>query len=196
LCREFNKETRDGKKMDHYSELLGEAIDSIINKKKESDIDSLFRSGGTTALENEITGLNDFELICFLVVKDVEPKAKKTFRLVVAGSRDFTDYEKLSSELDAYLHDKKATHEVTIISGSANGADKLGERYAREHGLKLDRYPAEWEHYGNAAGPIRNKKMAQTADAVIVFWDGTSAGTKDMIQNAKREGLPCTIINI
>ena len=70
LCREFNKETRDGKKMDHYSELLGEAINSIINKKEESDIDSLFRSGGTTALENEITGLNDFELICFLVVKE------------------------------------------------------------------------------------------------------------------------------
>ena len=69
LCREFNKETRDGKKMDHYSELLGEAIDSIINKKKESDIDSLFRSGGTTALENVVSGLNDFELICFLVVK-------------------------------------------------------------------------------------------------------------------------------
>ena len=69
LCREFNKETRDGKKMDHYSELLGEAINSIINKKEESDIDSLFSAGGTSALENVVSGLNDFELICFLVVK-------------------------------------------------------------------------------------------------------------------------------
>lgn len=70
LYREFNKETRDGKKMDHYSELLGEAINSIINKKEESDIDSLFSAGGTSALENVVSGLNDFELICFLVVKD------------------------------------------------------------------------------------------------------------------------------
>ena len=70
LCWEFNKETRDGKKMDHYSELLGEAINSIINKKEESDIDSLFSAGGTSALENVVSGLNDFELICFLVIKE------------------------------------------------------------------------------------------------------------------------------
>ena len=70
LCREFNRMTRDGKKMDHYSELLGEAINSIINKKEESDIDSLFSAGGTSALENVVSGLNDFELICFLVVKE------------------------------------------------------------------------------------------------------------------------------
>lgn len=70
LCREFNRMTRDGKKMDHYSELLGEAINSIIRKKEESDIDSLFSAGGTSALENVVSGLNDFELICFLVVKE------------------------------------------------------------------------------------------------------------------------------
>ena len=70
LCKEFNRMTRDGKKMDHYSELLGEAINSIINKKEESDIDSLFSAGGTSALENVVSGLNDFELICFLVVKE------------------------------------------------------------------------------------------------------------------------------
>ena len=69
LCRSFNKETRDGLKMDHYSKLLSSAISSIIHKKEESDIDSLFTPGGTTALENPVNGLNDFELICFLVVK-------------------------------------------------------------------------------------------------------------------------------
>ena len=70
LCKKFNKMTRDGKNMTFYSQLLGTAVESIISKKKESDIDSLFRSGGTTALENDVFGLNDFELICFLVVKD------------------------------------------------------------------------------------------------------------------------------
>ena len=69
LCRGFNQETRDGLKMDHYSQLLGAAISSIIHKKEEREIDSLFTPGGTTALENPVSGLNDFELICFLVVK-------------------------------------------------------------------------------------------------------------------------------
>jgi Superfamily II DNA/RNA helicases, SNF2 family len=70
LCKAFNQETKDGKVMRKYSELLGEAINSIIDVKEESDIDSLFRSGGTSALLSEVTGLDDFELICFLVVNN------------------------------------------------------------------------------------------------------------------------------
>lgn len=69
LCRQFNLETDDGKKMGKVSMLLSEAINSIIDTKEESDIDSLFRSGGTTALLSAVSGLNDFELICFFVVK-------------------------------------------------------------------------------------------------------------------------------
>lgn len=70
LCAVFNKETDDGRDMSQMSELLSMAIDSIIDTKVESDIDSLFGSGGTSALVSEIAGLQDFELICFLVVKD------------------------------------------------------------------------------------------------------------------------------
>ncbi len=69
LCAQFNAETDDGKKMDVMSGLLNEAIASIINRKEESDIDSLFSAGGTSALMAEVSGLDDFELICFLVVK-------------------------------------------------------------------------------------------------------------------------------
>lgn len=69
LCVQFNKETNDGKDMEVISELLSEAINSIIDVKEESDIDSLFTAGGTSALMSSITGLEDFELICFLVVK-------------------------------------------------------------------------------------------------------------------------------
>lgn len=69
LCRQFNEETDDGRNMSEMSELLSEAINSIIDCKEESDIDSLFSAGGTSALMSEISGLNDFELICFLVVK-------------------------------------------------------------------------------------------------------------------------------
>ena len=69
LCKLFNKETKDSKKMEHYSKLLQSAIDSIIHVKEESDIDSLFSFGETSALTNEIKGLDDFELICFLIIK-------------------------------------------------------------------------------------------------------------------------------
>lgn len=64
----FNDETNDGKDMMKYSKLLNESINSIINIKEESDIDSLFRSGGTTMLLNDIQGLEDFELISFMVI--------------------------------------------------------------------------------------------------------------------------------
>lgn len=69
LCQRFNEETDDGRDMTEMSELLSEAINSIIDCKEESDIDSLFSTGGTSALMSAVSGLDDFELICFLVVK-------------------------------------------------------------------------------------------------------------------------------
>ena len=69
LCRAFNKETDDGRDMRAVSELLSEAINSIVDVKEESDIDSLFKPGGTSALMSAVSGLDDFELICFLVVR-------------------------------------------------------------------------------------------------------------------------------
>lgn len=69
LCRRFNEETKDGKAMGAYSKLLEQAISSIIDVGTQSDIDSLFKPGGTSALLTRISGLNDFELISFVVIK-------------------------------------------------------------------------------------------------------------------------------
>lgn len=69
LCRVFNNRTDDGRDMVAVSELLSDSINSIIDVKEESDIDSLFKPGGTSALLSDISGLDDFELICFLVVE-------------------------------------------------------------------------------------------------------------------------------
>ena len=69
LCHAFNKETADGKRMQHYSNLLGKAVASIVEQKEMSDIDSLFSFGATSALVGDVKGLDDFELICFLVIK-------------------------------------------------------------------------------------------------------------------------------
>ncbi len=69
LCLKFNEETNDGKNMAEISELLSDAITSIIDVKEESDIDSLFKKGGTSALMSDVSGLEDFELICFVAVR-------------------------------------------------------------------------------------------------------------------------------
>ncbi len=69
LCRDFNKETRDGLRMGKYSELLGQAIQSIITKKEDSDMDSFLDGFAGELFEDKVTGLDDFELICFLVIK-------------------------------------------------------------------------------------------------------------------------------
>ena len=69
LCRLFNEETKNGKHMERYSELLQDAIRSIIEVKEERDVMSLFSVGETTALMGNVQGLDDFELICFLVIR-------------------------------------------------------------------------------------------------------------------------------
>ena len=188
LYREFNKETKDGRNMAGISSLLGDAISSIINVKEESDLDSFLAGNNVSFSANEIKGLDDFELICFLVVKDSEElKNKKNFRLVVAGSRDFNDYGMLCSALDEVIDELKAEYNVTIVSGTANGADKLGEKYAEKHGLKIERHPANWGRYGRGAGPIRNTEMVKESDGVVVFWNGESTGAKNIIDCAKAE---------
>ncbi len=195
LYRKFNKQTRDGRDMREVSSLLGKSISSIIEVKEESDIDSFLNGGQVSFLSDTIKGLDDFELICFLVIKETEQliENKKEFRVVVAGSRDFNDYSLLSAELDKLLAGQS---NIIIVSGTARGADRLGERYAAEHGLKIERYPAEWERYHKAAGPIRNAQMVQNADAVIVFWDNESSGTKNIIECARKENIPYKIIRV
>ena len=193
LYKQFNKETRDGRNMTEFSKLLGDAISSIIEVKEESDIDSFLSGGQVSFLSNEIKGLDDFELICFLVVKDAPNDDNKNFRVVVAGSRDFNDYNLLSSELDKFLAGKK---NVTIVSGTARGADRMGEQYAAEHGYKIDQFPAEWSKYHQGAGPIRNLEMVKTADAVVAFWDNQSTGTKNIIDCAKQENIPYKVISV
>ena len=108
------------------------------------------------------------------------------YKVIIAGSRDFADYALLCSFADEVL---AGAEDIEIVSGGARGADDLGERYARERGYALKVFPAEWKKWGRAAGPIRNGQMAGYADALIAFWDGQSAGTRDMIRKAEERGL-------
>ena len=112
-------------------------------------------------------------------------------KFIIAGSRNFDDYKLLSNTLyEMVMYDPDAE----IVSGGSKGADKMGEKFAKSYGLMLKIFPADWSKHGKAAGPIRNKQMAEYADCLIAFWDGKSRGTKSMIDLAKKEGLKVYII--
>ena len=115
------------------------------------------------------------------------------YRVIIAGCRDFADYELLKEKCDFYLQNKKK-EDVIIVSGHASGADALGERYAQERGYETEIYPADWKAHGRAAGPIRNAKMASVAHALIAFWDGKSRGTKNMIDTAGKHNLQVAVV--
>lgn len=115
------------------------------------------------------------------------------YRVIIAGCRDFNDYELLKEKCDYFLQDEKK-EDVVIISGHSSGADALGERYAQERGFQLETFPADWKAHGRAAGPIRNARMASAANALIAFWDGKSRGTKNMIEIAKNHNLKVVVV--
>lgn len=113
-------------------------------------------------------------------------------KCIIAGGRDFTNYEALKKALATV---KFGNNKVTIISGTARGADSLGERYAKEKNYELMRFPANWNKYGRSAGMIRNKQMLEQANCVICFWDGKSPGTRNMIQITKAAGKPVAVFD-
>ena len=117
-----------------------------------------------------------------------------TFKVIVAGSREFNDFGLLCEHCDRLLAQKHQTHRIVIVSGAARGADTLGERYAHERGYSIEQYPADWEHAGKAAGFIRNAQMASVADALIAFWDGQSRGTAHMIELARKHELQVRVV--
>jgi len=105
-------------------------------------------------------------------------------RVIISGGRFFEDYKVL---LEAVV---ESQFEIsTVVSGGASGVDALGKRYAVEMNKKLDVHEANWKTYGRGAGPVRNKSMAENADALIAIWDGQSRGTKNMIDTAAKMGL-------
>lgn len=123
------------------------------------------------------------------------------YRLIIAGSRDFTDYEKLSKEVSKIISNLDSDN-ITIISGEARGADILGKQFGNEKGFRVKKMPADWDQYGRSAGHRRNAEMAKYAVSdkskglLIAFWDGVSPGTKGMIKIAERYGMEVHVIDV
>lgn len=120
------------------------------------------------------------------------------YRIIIAGSRTFLDYEYLKGIMDEYIRNLPGNPLITIISGTASGADLLGERYASERGYLVERFQADWK-IGGYAGRLRNARMADFASlkkgVLFAFWDGKSLGTKHMIECAKKYGIETHIAN-
>lgn len=115
-------------------------------------------------------------------------------RVIIAGSRDFNDWDFLKCSCDEIVKDHNV-YSIEIVSGTARGADLLGERYADYYGYPVKRFPANWKKYGKRAGYLRNSEMAEYADCLIAFWDGESKGTKHMIDLANKSNILTFVIN-
>lgn len=123
-------------------------------------------------------------------------------RIIIAGSRTFNDYNLLKKRCieiidDLYRYGHITEYmgflDITVVSGTARGADQMGERFAKETQLEVVRMPANWDRDGKSAGYKRNEQMAKYAKedygVLIAFWDGQSKGTKHMIDLAKKYEL-------
>jgi len=128
-------------------------------------------------------------------------------RLIIAGSRDFNNYELLKKEVDEYflsivndlfsdlpVGTTKAIY-TKIVSGGARGADRLGERYARERSLAIKQFIPNWGSEGKKAGRLRNEEMAEYSNYCICFWNG-SPGTASLIRLAKKYKLGLKVVNV
>lgn len=112
-------------------------------------------------------------------------------KLIIAGSRTFTDYDRLVLECDKIINEGP----IEIVSGGARGADLLGEKYANQKGFPIKRFIPNWIKYGKSAGIRRNTEMSNYGTHLIAFWDGESKGTSHMIKAAKLNKIPTIVIN-
>jgi hypothetical protein len=109
----------------------------------------------------------------------------------VAGSRTIRDPRVVARAIAASGFDV-----TVLVSGGAQGVDRLGEEWARDRYVHVERWPADWAKHGKAAGPIRNEAMAAAAHALVAVWDGVSRGTAHMVRAARARGLQVYVHNV
>lgn len=115
-------------------------------------------------------------------------------KIIIAGGRKFNDYNFLQRSCTKAIKAIKGKKDIEIVSGTAQGADLLGERFAIEKGYPIKRFPADWATFPKAGGIIRNGNMARYANRLIAFWDGKSRGTDSMIELARKYKLKILVV--
>jgi YspA, cpYpsA-related SLOG family len=111
-------------------------------------------------------------------------------KVIIAGSRTFTDYQCLCQVLAPERH-----RLTQVLTGGARGAELLGYRWAWKHAVKHQLFRADWERFGKAAGVRRNHQLAQAGDVLVVFGHTTSPGTAHLIQCIQQLGKPVVVIS-
>lgn len=112
-------------------------------------------------------------------------------KVIIAGSRFITNYELVVEAV------KDSGFEISeVVCGVAQGVDSLGERYAKENGIKLSYFYADWKGLGKKAGLARNEQMGNYADALVLVYDGKSPGSTHMLKYAKKKKLKIYVKNI
>ena len=124
---------------------------------------------------------------------------KPVFALLIVGSRSITDYGFVRERLDHLIGPIRGKYRFQVVSGGANGVDKLAEQYAEDNGYDMHVMPAEWKKFGKKAGYIRNEAMHRyisgfTHKGCVAFWDGNSKGTLHSRELAKKYGNPLRFI--
>ena len=106
-------------------------------------------------------------------------------KVIIAGSRNISDHGAVGRAIES------SRFQITeVVSGNARGVDAIAENYAGRKEIPVKLFPADWDKYGKPAGAIRNKQMADYADALIAVWDGQSSGTRMMIETMNKVGKP------
>lgn len=119
-------------------------------------------------------------------------------RILVCGDRHFNDYEYVRNKIVENCPKEYEDGSLVVISGAARGVDTCAADFALVHNLQLLEYPADWDKYGKAAGPIRNKQMLDEGkpDLVVAFLAEGSRGTANMIKQAEEAGVTVKVINV
>lgn len=120
-------------------------------------------------------------------------------RIVIAGSRSIDDYALVDAAMVQYTAGAPNRGRYEIVSGGAQGVDEMAQRWAERYDCEFTTFDPSrpektmtdysWERDGKKAGPLRNREMAEYADALVAVWDGESSGTRDMIEKALNQGL-------
>jgi hypothetical protein len=119
----------------------------------------------------------------------------KELKVIVAGGREFNDYDRLSADLFNYAESLGDEVGMSIVTGMARGADALAYRFTLNESVKVYEFKPDWDGLGKRAGFVRNAEMAEFADRLIAYWDGESRGTAHMIQTMQKMGKPVTVIS-
>lgn len=187
-----------------------EADRNEVCAQYSAHLDHQLRTGEVTLAE--LAELDGKDLVCFCAPKQCHghvledramraakalagaPETLPEFKLIVAGGRDYRDFARVEAEIRSLASRELAERNVSIVSGMANGADRLAWQFAKNMDVQVYEFPADWNTYGKAAGHRRNAEMAKFADGLLAFWDGQSRGTANMIATMEKLGKDVRVI--